>query len=117
VPKILFCKLVNGFTDICTSLQPVLASIVVVALKGMFLQVKDLPVAWRQSPFDGMIWLTTFLAVVLLDIDYGLGLGVALSLTCVLVMGQRPQVCRLGQVPNTEIFLDISRYQAVSKRF
>lgn len=93
----------------------VLASIVVVALKGMFLQVKDLPVAWRQSPFDGMIWLTTFLAVVLLDIDYGLGLGVALSLICVLIMGQRPKVCLLGQVPNTEIFLDISRYQAASE--
>jgi MFS superfamily sulfate permease-like transporter len=94
--------------------QCVLSSIVVVALKGMFLQVKDLPVAWKQSPFDGMIWLTTFLAVVLLDIDYGLGLGVALSLLCVLIMGQRPQVCRLGQVPNTEIFLDVNRYQAVS---
>lgn len=93
----------------------VLASIVVVALKGMFLQVKDLPVAWKQSPFDGMVWLTTFLAVVLLDIDYGLGLGVALSLICVLIMGQRPKMCRLGQVPNTEIFLDINRYQAASE--
>ncbi|KDR19089.1 prestin-like isoform X2 [Zootermopsis nevadensis] len=93
----------------------VLASIVVVALKGMFMQLKDLPMAWRQSPFDGMIWLTTFLAVVLLDIDYGLGLGVALSLICVLIMGQRPKVCRLGQVPNTQIYLDINRYQAASE--
>lgn len=93
-----------------------LASVVVVALKGMFLQVKDLPVAWKQSPFDGMVWLTTFLGVVLLDIDYGLGLGVAVSLICVLIMGQRPKVCQLGQVPNTEIFLDINRYQAVSSR-
>jgi len=93
----------------------VLASIVVVALKGMFLQVKDLPVAWKQSPFDGMVWLTTFLAVVLLDIDYGLGLGVAVSLIWVLIMGQRPEVCQLGQVPNTDIFLDINRYQAASE--
>lgn len=93
----------------------ILASIVVVALKGMFMQIKDMPVIWRQSPFDGMIWLTTFLAVVLLDIDYGLGLGVALSLICVLIMGQRPQVCRLGQVPNTQIYLDINRYQAASE--
>ena len=96
--------------------QAVLSSIVVVALKGMFWQVKDLPAIWKQSPFDGMIWLITFLAVVLLDIDYGLGLGVAVSLSCVLIMGQRPEVCRLGQVPNTDIFLDINRYQAVSSR-
>lgn len=115
MPIIFVCKYVNSFIDIFTCFQSVLASIVVVALKGMFMQVKDLPVAWRQSPFDGMIWLTTFLAVVMLDIDYGLGLGVALSLICVLIMGQRPKVCRLGQVPNTEIFLDIIRYQAVSK--
>jgi len=95
----------------------VLSSIVVVALKGMFMQMKDAPVAWRQSPFDGMIWVTTFLAVVLLDIDYGLGLGVAVSLICVLIMGQRPRICQLGQVPNTQIFLDINRYQAVSSNF
>ena len=76
--------------------------------------MKDLPVAWKQSPFDGLVWLTTFLAVVLLDIDYGLGLGVAVSLIWVLIMGQRPEVCQLGQVPNTDIFLDINRYQAVS---
>ncbi|KAJ9578107.1 hypothetical protein L9F63_025033, partial [Diploptera punctata] len=90
----------------------VLSSIIVVALKGMFMQVRDFPAAWKLSPFDGMIWLTTFVAVILLDIDYGLGLGVALSLTCVLIMGQRPQVCRLGQVPSTQIYLDINRYQA-----
>jgi solute carrier family 26 protein len=93
----------------------VLSSIVVVALKGMFLQVKDLPMAWKQSPFDGMVWLITFLAVVLLDIDYGLGLGVAVSLIWVLIMGQRPEVCQLGHVPNTDIFLDINRYQAASE--
>ncbi|CAG2068943.1 unnamed protein product, partial [Timema podura] len=90
----------------------VLASIVVVALKGMFMQVKDLPGAWRLSPFDGMVWLVTFLSVVLLDIDYGLGIGVALSLLCVIIMGQRPKVCRLGHVPSTNIYLDITRYQA-----
>nr|CAD7264974.1 unnamed protein product [Timema shepardi] len=90
----------------------VLASIVVVALKGMFMQVKDLPRAWRLSPFDGMVWLVTFLSVVLLDIDYGLGIGVALSLLCVIIMGQRPKVCRLGHVPSTNIYLDITRYQA-----
>ncbi|XP_063231486.1 prestin-like isoform X2 [Bacillus rossius redtenbacheri] len=93
----------------------VLASIVVVALKGMFMQMREVPGAWRLSPADGLVWVTTFLCVVLLDIDYGLGAGMALSLLCVLVMGQRPKVFRLGHVPSTNIYLDVNRYQAAEE--
>ncbi|XP_066997153.2 prestin [Anabrus simplex] len=90
----------------------VLASIILVALKGMLMQMKDLRSIWRHSSWDGAVWLVTFLSVIILDIDFGLGIGVALSLLCVLIMGQRPKMCFLGNVPSTDIYLDIRRYQS-----
>ncbi|XP_049782755.1 sulfate transporter-like isoform X1 [Schistocerca cancellata] len=90
----------------------VLASIVVVALKGMFMQIKEVPKIWHESRKEGLIWIVTFLAVVFIDIDYGLAIGIALALLCVLIMGQRPKVYLMGHVPNTHIYLDLSRYQA-----
>lgn len=38
----------------------------------------------RSSRWDGGVWLATFLAVVLVDIDVGLGVGAALSLVSLL---------------------------------
>lgn len=90
----------------------VLASIVVVALKGMLVQVCDFPSIWRKSRSDGIVWLCTFLSVILIDIDYGLFIGIALSLTSVIIMGQKPKMVRLGHVPGTDIYLDLNRYHA-----
>ncbi|KAJ1528690.1 hypothetical protein ONE63_007083 [Megalurothrips usitatus] len=90
----------------------VLASIVVVALKGMLMQVKDLFQAWRHSHADALVWLGSFLGVVILDIDYGLGLGVSFSLLTLVIKGQKPLLRILGNVPGTQIYLDVKCYQS-----
>ncbi|XP_034238112.1 prestin-like [Thrips palmi] len=90
----------------------VLASIVVVALKGMMMQVKDLFHAWRHSHADALVWLGSFLGVVLLDIDYGLGLGVSFSLLTLVIRGQKPILRVLGNVPGTQIYLDVKCYHS-----
>uniref|UniRef100_A0A1B6L5G6 STAS domain-containing protein n=2 Tax=Graphocephala atropunctata TaxID=36148 RepID=A0A1B6L5G6_9HEMI len=88
----------------------VLAGIIVVALKGMLMQVKELPVAWRHYRRDGVIWLVTFVSVILIDIDVGLGVGIIVSLASIILMGQTPQIHLLGNLPNTDIYLEIDRY-------
>lgn len=88
----------------------VLASIIIVALKGMLMQVKEFPVAWHQSSRDGIIWIVTFLSVVLLDIDVGLGVGLITSMGCILLMSQKPSIYCLGNVPQTDIYLELNRY-------
>ncbi|GFG31126.1 hypothetical protein Cfor_12776, partial [Coptotermes formosanus] len=89
----------------------ILASIIVVALKGMLLQAKDMPSFWRLSKLDGLVWIITFLTVVLVDIDYGLLVGLGLSLACILVQGMKPYTCLLGAMPNMDIYLDSNRYR------
>ncbi|XP_012279531.1 solute carrier family 26 member 10 isoform X2 [Orussus abietinus] len=89
----------------------VLASIIVVALKGMLLQVKQLPKFWKLSRVDALVWLVTFSTVILLDIEYGLLIGVLTSLTSLIVYSSRPYACRLALVPGTEIYLEAERYK------
>lgn len=88
----------------------VLASIIVVALKGMFMQFGDLKTAYKKSTLDAIIWIITFGSVVILDIDYGLGIGVVASLLSIIYINQFPYTCGMGVVPNTDVYLDLSRY-------
>ena len=60
--------------------QAVLASVIVVALKSMLFQYEDMPKFWKRSKLDGLLWIASFLATVILDIDSGLVLGIALNL-------------------------------------
>ncbi|XP_071452003.1 prestin [Hetaerina americana] len=93
----------------------VLASIIMVALKGMLMQVKELFVIWKLSKMDGMVWIITFLTVVLVDIDYGLFTGMGLSLGMILLQGVKGYTCLLGVIPSTDLYLDTSRYKAASE--
>ncbi|CAH2002322.1 unnamed protein product [Acanthoscelides obtectus] len=91
--------------------KSVLASVIVVALKGMLLQVKDLVRFWKLSKMDALIWLITCLSVVVIGIDIGLLAGVAVSLVAILALNFRPYVCLLGRVPSTDMYVDLSRYR------
>jgi MFS superfamily sulfate permease-like transporter len=94
--------------------QCVLAAILVVTLKSMFLQVKDFPVILKKSKIEAIVWMGTFLVSILWDIDYGLGTGLLLSVLSVALYGQKLQVQSLGLVPDSSLYLDSSRYKAVS---
>jgi sulfate/bicarbonate/oxalate exchanger SAT-1, putative (fragment) len=63
----------------------VLASIILVALKGMFVQMSDLKKYWKISRFEGISWVVTFLSVIFLDVDIGLVVGVICSVLIILV--------------------------------
>ncbi|XP_054007384.1 solute carrier family 26 member 6-like isoform X1 [Hylaeus anthracinus] len=90
----------------------VLASIIVVALKGMFQQAKQLMKFWKLNKYDALIWIATFLMVVVVSIDIGLLFGIMLSLLIILLQSIRPYTCLLGHIPNTDLYLDLSRYKA-----
>lgn len=48
-----------------------LSGIIVVALKGMYTQAGELPRFHRESKFESITWVVTFVAVVLVDVDIG----------------------------------------------
>ncbi|KAF5284073.1 hypothetical protein FQA39_LY17122 [Lamprigera yunnana] len=89
----------------------ILASVIIVALKNMLLQVTQFIHFWRLSKLDAFVWMTTFLTVIFISIDIGLLVGFVLSLAEIIIMGFKPYSCLLGAVPNTDIYLDSNRYK------
>ncbi|CAG0883708.1 unnamed protein product [Darwinula stevensoni] len=72
--------------------------------------IADLKKAWRVSKLDAFVWVMTFLSVTLIDIDYGLAIGVASSLFTLIWRNQRAYACVLGHIPNSGIYVDIRRF-------
>ncbi|XP_072034495.1 prestin-like [Amphiura filiformis] len=93
----------------------VLASIIVIALRGMFRQFKDLLMLWKASLVDFLLWFVTFLLVVLLGVDLGLLLGVLFALVTIIVRSQRPYCALMGRIPKTEIYRDISHIHGIDE--
>lgn len=89
----------------------VLASITIVALKDILLQVRDVVRVWRTSKADAAIWIATYCTVVLVEIDVGLLAGVLVSLFFVFSRGIGTGVVVLGRVPDTDLYVDMDRYR------
>ncbi|CAO1380564.1 unnamed protein product [Diamesa hyperborea] len=88
----------------------ILASVVIVALKTMLFQVTQFFKFKKKSKSDGFIWLATFLTVIIISIDIGLLVGIVLSILCIFCNSLIPYVCLLGNIPSTDLFLDIKRF-------
>lgn len=80
-----------------------LASIIVVALKGLLLQSKDLISLWKINKYESICWIGTFLGVVLLDVDIGLFIGVALSIFLIIVRDQSAKIIQLDKYDSSFI--------------
>lgn len=88
----------------------VLSSVIVVALKGMFVQFRDFTSTLKSSPLDSAVWMATFLAVIIVDIDIGLGVGVVASISVLIYRGHRPYAATLGHLHGTEMHVDIEHF-------
>uniref|UniRef100_A0A4W5R1I9 Solute carrier family 26 member 4 n=1 Tax=Hucho hucho TaxID=62062 RepID=A0A4W5R1I9_9TELE len=82
--------------------KSVLAAIVVANLKGMFMQVTEVPTLWRQNRADCFIWLATCLASVVLGLDVGLLAGLVFEMGTVVVRTQFPACSTLGNIPEMD---------------
>lgn len=91
--------------------QCILASVIVVALKGMLTQVTEFPRFKQKSKMDGFVWMATFLTVVIVAIDIGLLVGIILSVLCIFINSLKAHICLLGNIPGTDIFLDVGRFE------
>ncbi|XP_022107835.1 solute carrier family 26 member 6-like isoform X2 [Acanthaster planci] len=92
-----------------------LAAIVVVALRGMFRQFRDIKVLWKYSKIDCMIWVVTWFSTMSLGVDYGLGVGVVFAIMTVIIRTQKPYCCLMGRIPGTDIYRDLSYYQSAKQ--
>ncbi|XP_069142268.1 prestin-like [Argopecten irradians] len=91
----------------------ILACIVIVTLKGMFKQFKQMRVLWKLCRRDFAVWLVTFVATVVLDVALGLLVGVIFALYFIVRNSQKPHACILGRVPGTSTYKDVKRNRQV----
>ncbi|XP_056154124.1 solute carrier family 26 member 6, like [Lampris incognitus] len=93
--------------------KAVLAAIVFVNLKGMFKQYSDVITLWRSNKIDLVVWLVTWVSTLLFNLDMGLAASIAFALLTVIFRTQLPTYSVLGQIPDTELYVDIETHKEV----
>lgn len=88
-----------------------LAAIIAVALRGLFIQLKDCVKFWKVNKIDFVIWISTLSSVVFLDIDLGLCVGVVVSLLTVVFQAQFAKGYRVGQTLTDRAAVEHKRYK------
>jgi SulP family sulfate permease len=94
--------------------MPVLAATIIVAVLGM-LELDTLRTAWRYDRGDALAWFATGAGVLLLGVEAGVLVGVALSMGTLIWRASRPHIAVLGRIAGSEHFRNIERYPAQTR--
>jgi SulP family sulfate permease len=92
--------------------KTVLAAIIIVAVFGL-VNFKEARFLWKANQLDFCLMLATFLATLLLGIEFGIITGVGLSLIILIFRTSRPYVAELGKVPNSNFYRNKERFEEV----
>uniref|UniRef100_A0A8C9YQ59 Solute carrier family 26 member 3 n=1 Tax=Sander lucioperca TaxID=283035 RepID=A0A8C9YQ59_SANLU len=90
--------------------KSVLGAVVIVNLKGMLMQFRDIPYLWRRDKPDCVVWLGTCTAAILLGLDLGLAAGLGVELISVVLRAQFPRCSVLANIKGTDIYKDRKDY-------
>ncbi|NWV32947.1 S26A6 protein, partial [Grantiella picta] len=91
--------------------KAILAAIIIANLKGMFKQFRDLSTLWKSNKVDLLVWIVTFVATLLLNLDIGLAVSVAFGLLTVIFRSQLPHYSILGRISDTDVYRDVTEYE------
>eukprot|EP00095_Tigriopus_kingsejongensis_P012577 maker-scaffold298_size217389-snap-gene-1.14 protein:Tk12577 transcript:maker-scaffold298_size217389-snap-gene-1.14-mRNA-1 annotation:"solute carrier family 26 member 10-like isoform x3" len=88
--------------------KAVLSAIILVALKNMLMQFHDFPKFYRNSKLDAVIWGVTFIAVIVLDIDTGLIIGIVVALLALVYRSFAASIEEVAPVANTGMIVEVA---------
>jgi len=88
----------------------VLAAIIIASLVNIMMKIVDVSKYWSQSYLEGIVWILTFLSIVLLSVDIGLVIGILCSVLATLYRAAAPQIRTLGRTKEG-VWLDASTYK------
>jgi SulP family sulfate permease len=91
--------------------MPVLAATIIVAVLGM-IDLSLLHTAWRYDRADAAALLATAAGVLVLGVEAGVVVGVALSMGALIWRASRPHIAVLGRIAGSEHFRNVDRYSA-----
>jgi len=92
--------------------KTVLAAIIIVAVFGL-INFKEARYLWKANNLDFWLLIATFASTLVLGIEYGIFVGVVLSLIILLFRTTRPYVTELGKVPDSDFFRNKNRFEEV----
>ncbi len=92
--------------------KSVLAAIIIVAVFGL-INIKEAAYLWKADHMDFWLLVTTFFATLFLGIEYGIALGVGVSLIVLIFRTTRPYTIELGKVPNSNFYRNKARFSDV----
>nr|CAB3266192.1 solute carrier family 26 member 10-like [Phallusia mammillata] len=91
--------------------KSLLACIIIVALKSLFKQFEKLKELFLVSKIDFTIWVVTCFSVVVLGVDLGLAVGVAMAIAALIYRIQHPKHVILGRIMHTDLYADHKKYK------
>ncbi|KAM4523908.1 solute carrier family 26 member 3 [Fundulus diaphanus] len=86
--------------------RSVLGALVIVNLKGMLMQFREIPYLWRRDKPECVVWIGTCLGAILLGLDLGLAVGLGIELLTVVFRAQFPRCSILANIPGTDLYKD-----------
>ena len=86
-----------------------LGALIVVATWPLF-RWRDGLNAWHFQRSDGIVWLTTFALVIIIDAESGIIAGVIVSLVIYLRRTSQPHIAEIGRLPRTQQFRNVLRH-------
>ena len=92
--------------------KTVLAAIIIVAVFNL-VNIKEAVFLWKANHLDFWLMLATFIGTLLLGIEFGIMVGVGLSLIVLIYRTSRPYVAELGKVPGSNFYRNKSRFEEV----
>jgi len=92
--------------------KTVLAAIIIVAVFSL-INVKEANFLWKANKLDFWLMISTFLATLLLGIEFGIVVGVGLSLIILIYRTSRPYITELGKVPDSDFYRNKNRFEEV----
>jgi SulP family sulfate permease len=95
--------------------KAILASVIMVAVFGL-IDVREAKYLWMSNRNDFFLLLVTFLSTLLLGIEWGIGIGVVLSLVMLIYKTTKPHVAILAKVPGTHFYRNIARFNTLVPR-
>ncbi|XP_023276179.1 chloride anion exchanger-like isoform X1 [Seriola lalandi dorsalis] len=90
--------------------RSVLGALVIVNLKGMLMQFREIPYLLRRDKLECVVWVGTCLGAILLGLDLGLAVGLGVELLTVVIRTQFPRCSVLVNIPGTDIYRDCKDY-------
>jgi SulP family sulfate permease len=94
--------------------KAILASVVFVAVKGLFDMAKP-RFLYRVSTGDFVAWVASFLGTLLIGVPEGIAVGVFTSMALIILRMAHPNYAMLGRLPGTMIATDDLPYMHACK--